>query len=192
MELIPTQVEVEQLLRQTGAMRDEFTHYKNGLCSDVFLKMPIALRFYQTARTLYVALSRLIRSHPEFRAIIPELSIVAPAPNGLPVAYGLCDALRAKQVYWAERDNENEPQQFLPHMETEPGERVLLVDDILQTGAKLTELKGMVESRGGVVVGLAVVIVSPSPILPDFSPLPVFSLATLNSLRREQGAVRTV
>jgi orotate phosphoribosyltransferase len=184
-ELIPTQEEIIALLRQTGALRDEFTHYKNGLCSDYFLKVPIALRFYQSAKLLNVALSRMVRSHPELRAITPELSIVAPAPNGLPVAYGVCEALRAKQVYWAERDNENEPQKFLLHMETAPGERVLLVDDVLQTGAKVKELKGMVEGRGGIVVGVAVIVVQPSPILPDFGSMPIFRLATMPPLRYE-------
>jgi orotate phosphoribosyltransferase len=186
MELIPTPDEVIELLRQTGALRNEFTRYKGGLCADEFLKVPIALRFYQSAKVLNVALSRMVRSHADMRAIISELSIVAPAPNGLPVAYGMCEALRAKQVYWAERENENEPQHFLPHMETAPGERVLLVDDLLQTGSKLKELKGMVEERGGVIVGLAVMVIQPSPVLPDFSPIPVFSLATLNPLRYDE------
>ena len=66
--------------------------------------------------------------------MMPELSIVAPATAGLPVAYGVCEALRAHQVYWAERENDNEPLRFRQFLEQEPGEKVVLVDDILRTG----------------------------------------------------------
>ena len=44
-----------------------------------------------------------------------------------------------------------------------PGEKVLLVDDILRTGRKLSELKNLVEGRGGEVVGMAVVVYQPNP-----------------------------
>jgi len=40
------------------------------------------MRYYQHAKTLSVGLSRLLRTNPEIRAIIPELSIVAPATAG--------------------------------------------------------------------------------------------------------------
>jgi hypoxanthine phosphoribosyltransferase len=91
------------------------------------------------------------------------LSIVAPATAGLPVAYAVCEALRAHQVYWAERENATEPLRFREYLEVNPGEQVLLVDDVLRTGKKLTELKKLVEARGGQVVGLAVMIYQPNP-----------------------------
>ncbi|MCP5113361.1 MAG: phosphoribosyltransferase, partial [bacterium] len=117
---------------------------------------------------------------PEIRAIIPELSIVAPATGGLPVAYGVCEALRAHQVYWAERNNEEEPLRFRQFLEQVDGEKVLLVDDILRTGQKLTELKTVVEANGAEVVGLAVVVYQPNPRTPDFDQIPLYYLARLD------------
>jgi orotate phosphoribosyltransferase len=93
---------------------------------------------YQPARLLSVELSRLIRAHADLRAMIPELSIVAPATGGLPVAYGVCEALRAHQVYWAEREGDSETMRFRQFLDIRPGEKVLLVDDILRTGSKMT------------------------------------------------------
>jgi orotate phosphoribosyltransferase len=112
--------------------------------------------------------------------MIPELSVVAPATGGLPVAYGICEALRARQVYWAERENDNEPLHFRQYLEVQPGERVLLADDILRTGQKLFEVKKLVEKRGGEVVGLAVVVYQPNPIREDFGSLPLYYLAQLD------------
>src|SRR5438876_10308303 len=103
MHLLPTPEEVVRVLRDTGALRDGHFVYPSGLHSNEYLQVPLAMRYYQHARTLSVGLSRLLRANTEIRAIIPELSIVAPATGGLPVAYGVCEALRGKQVYWAER-----------------------------------------------------------------------------------------
>src|SRR5215468_6959826 len=151
MHLIPTQDEVVSVLRETGALRDGHFEYPSGLHSNEYLQVPLAMRYYQYQRMLSVGLSRLLRANSELRAMIPELSIVAPATGGLPVAYGVCEALRAKQVYWAEREDEHEPMHFRQYLEQHPGEQVVLVDDILRTGAKLSEMKQMLESRGASV-----------------------------------------
>jgi len=180
MHLVPTQEEVLDVLRQTGALRDGHFEYPNGLHSNEYLQVALALRYYQHARTLSVGLSRQLRANSELRAMIPELSIVAPATGGLPVAYGVCEALRANQVYWGEREEPNQPMRFRQYLEQHPGEKVLLVDDILRTGRKLTELKKLVESSGGEVVGLAVMIYQPTPKTPSFDPLPFYYLAKLD------------
>jgi orotate phosphoribosyltransferase len=168
-------------LRETGALRDGHFEYPSGLHSNEYLQVPLAMRYYQHARTLSVGLSRLLRANPEIRAIIPELSIVAPATGGLPVAYGVCEALRAKQVYWAEREDESEPMRFRQFLEQHPGEQVVLVDDILRSGSKLAEMKTLLESRGATVVGLGVVIYQPTPKTRDFGSLPLYYLAKLDA-----------
>jgi orotate phosphoribosyltransferase len=181
MHLLPTPEEVVHVLRETGGLRDGHFEYTSGLHSNEYLQVPLAMRYYQHARTLSVGLSRLLRANPEIRAIIPELSIVAPATGGLPVAYGVCEALRAKQVYWAEREDENQPMRFRQYLEQHPGEQVVLVDDILRSGSKLREMKTLLESRGAHVVGLAVVIYQPTPSTKDFGSLPLYYLAKLEA-----------
>ena len=181
MQLIPSQEEVLALLRETGALRTGHFIYPNGLHSDLSLQIPMAFRHYQHAKVLSVGLSRLIRANPELRASIPELSIVCPATGGLPVAFGVCEALRARRVYWAERENEDEPLRFRQFQSVEAGEKVLLVDDILRTGKKLRQLKQLVEDAGGKVMGLAVIVNQINPETPDFK-LPLYYLAKLDAL----------
>ncbi len=173
--------EVVDLLRRTGGLREGHFEYINGLHANEYLQVALTMRYYDAAKVLSVGLSRQLRANSEIRAIIPELSIVAPATGGLPVAYGVCEALRAHQVYWAERENANEPQRFRQYLELKKGEKVLLVDDILRTGKKLAELKKLVEDSGGEVVGLAVVIYQPNPTTPSFDPLPFYYLAKLDA-----------
>ncbi|MBI4890148.1 MAG: phosphoribosyltransferase, partial [Acidobacteria bacterium] len=172
MHLIPTEEEVVNLLVETKALRVGHFQYPNGLHASRYIQVAEAMRHYEIAKLFSVALSRKVRAHAELKALIPELSIVTPATGGLPVAFGLCEALRAKQVYWAERGEDGGPLRFRPYITPEPGEKVLLVDDILRSGRKLTELKALIESKGAEVVGLAVTVYQPNPETPSFGDLP--------------------
>ena len=188
MHLIPTQEEVVAVLRETGALRDGHFEYPTGVHSNEYLQVPLAMRYYQYQRMLSVGLSRLLRANPEIRAIVPQLSIVTPMTGGLPVAYGVCEAMRAHQVYWAERQHDAEPLRFRQYLEPKAGEQVVIVDDILRTGAQLTELKALLESRGATVVGLAMIIYQPTPQTLSFGTLPLYYLAKLEASYYAAGA----
>ena len=181
MHLIPTQDEVVAVLRETGALRDGHFEYSSGLHSNEYLQVPLALRYYQYQRMLSVGLSRLLRANSEIRAVASEISIVAPATGGLPVPFGVSEAVRANQVYWAEREHDNEPLRFRQYLQPKPGEQVVLVDDILRTGSKLLELKRLLESFGASVVGLAVIVYQPTPKTALFGSLPLYYLARLEA-----------
>ena len=181
MQLLPTHDEVVTVLRDTGALRDGHFVYPDGVHSNEYLQVPLAMRYYQHAKTWSVALSRLVRKNPEIRAIIPQLSIVAPATGGLPVAYGVCKALQARRVYWAENGPGGEPLRFRQFIAPEPGEQVVLVDDILRYGNRLTEMKTLIESYGATVVALAVIIYQPNPQTHSFGDLPLLYLARLEA-----------
>ena len=180
MHLLPTHDEIVRILRDTGALRDGHFQCANGLHSNEYLQIPLAMRYYQYAKIFSVALSRLLRANPEIRAIIPELSIVAPATGGLPVAYGVCEALQAKRVYWAERIEHNN-WRFRQFIEPLPGEQVVLVDDKMRSGEQLTALKSLVEGYGAIVVAIAIVIYQPHPHVRTFGDLPLLYLTRLEA-----------
>lgn len=181
MHLIPTQDEVVSVLRETGALRDGHFEYSSGLHSNEYLQVPLAMRYYQYQRMFSVGLSRLLRANAEIRALVPHLSIVAPATGGLPVAYGVCEALRAKQVYWGENEQNGGPMRFRQYLEQSPDEPVVLVDDILRSGNKLSQLKKLLYSRGAQVMALAVIIYQPNPQIENFGSLPLYYLAKLEA-----------
>lgn len=181
MHLIPTQEEVVAILRETGALRDGHFEYPTGLHSNEYLKVPLAMRYSRHQKMMSVGLSRLLRAHPEIRAIAKDLSMVAPTTGGLALAFGLCDALRARQVYWSEREHAGDPLRFRQFLRPESGEPVVLVDDILRTGQRLTELKALLESHNAKVVGLAVAVYQPNPTTLSFGDLPLYYLAKLDA-----------
>ncbi|MEP7353945.1 MAG: phosphoribosyltransferase family protein [Acidobacteriota bacterium] len=185
MELLPTPEEVIDLLRSTGGLRNGHFEYPAGpnlpgWHSSEALQVALTMRDFQAAKILSVALSRKLRSNSDIRAMLPNVSVVAPATGGLPVAFGVAEALRASKVYWAERMNQSEPLRFRQHLVLDPGERVLLVDDICRTGTKLSEMKQLVESAGGEVVAMAVIAHEPRPNCASFGTLPFYYLAKLD------------
>jgi orotate phosphoribosyltransferase len=181
MHLVPTQDDVIELLRRSGALRDGHFECMNGLHTDRYLDMALALRGYRHQKTLSVGLSRLLRENSEIRAVLSELSIVTVTTAGLPIAWGLCEALRARKVYWAEKAGRDMPMRFRQFLEQVPGERVILVDDVLRAGRLLSEARGLIESRGAQVMAVAVVVNQPTPQTLSLDPLPVFSLARLDA-----------
>ena len=57
----------------------------------------------------------------------------------------------------------------------------MLVDDILQSGVNLRDLKKTLEGFGAQVIGLAVIVNQPTPQTIDFGDLPFYSLAKLQA-----------
>ena len=182
MHLIPTNDEVIALLRETGALREGHFEFLNGMHTDEYLQVPLAFRYYQHAKVLSVGLSRRLRADAEIRAMIKELSIVTPTTGGLPVAFGVCEALRARQVYWAEQDTDTTPMHFRQFLEPAKGEKILIVDDILRSGRRVTNIRALIEARGAEVVGLAVAVYQPNPTIADLGSIPLFYLAKMDAL----------
>ncbi len=179
MHLLPTPEEIVRVLNDTGALRHGHFELPNGRHTNQFLQLPLALRYYQHNRTFSVALSRLLRANPEISSQVSELSVVTPASGGLPLAFGVSEALRCHQVYWAE--NEDGQLRFRQYMEDHRGEKVVLVDDTLRTGRKLRELQSLLEAQGAKILAAAVVILQPQTKEIRLDGIPLYSLARLEA-----------
>jgi len=177
-DLIPNETEVRAVLEGTGALRQGHFRHPGGTHSDLYLQIPLAMRHFAESKMLSVALSRLLRQDDAVRRAVPNVSVVVPATGGLPVAFGVAEALRASQTYWAEK-NEAGDLELRQFLEIHPGERVILVDDILRTGRKLTQLRALVEKAGAKVLALAVLVHQPFENCAEFPQLPLFKLLTL-------------
>jgi orotate phosphoribosyltransferase len=73
-------------------------------------------------------------------------------------------------------------------LEPHNGDKVLLVDDVLRSGKRFTELRALLESKGAQVVGLAVAVYQPNPTIADFGNLPLFYLAKMDAVYYKDSA----
>src|SRR5262249_5405741 len=104
-QLIPSAEEIMHILKRTGAFRQGHFVYPNGTHTAHYVQMPLAFRYYYTARVLAVALSRKFRIERDIASQLPKVAIISPSSGGIPVAFGVRDALNAEQIYWAEQES---------------------------------------------------------------------------------------
>jgi orotate phosphoribosyltransferase len=179
MDIIPSPEDVIGILQRTGALREGHFELATGRHANRYLQMPLAMRHFDDAKMLSVALSRRLRADLEIAKHLPKVSIVCPATGGLPVAYGVGEALRAQQIYWAERQADG-AMQFRQFINAHRDEKIILVDDILRTGKMLRDMLRLFKEAGARVLGLGVIAKQPNAELIDFSPLPIYSLAEIH------------
>src|SRR3569832_754456 len=72
-----------QILTRTGAFREGHFVYPNGKHSPHYFQMPLAFRYYDTARVLAVALSRKYRLEKDISSQLPKDSVISPSSGGI-------------------------------------------------------------------------------------------------------------
>jgi len=155
-ELIPSQDTLMQILKRTGAFREGHFVYPNGKHSPHYFQMPLAFRFYDTARVLAVALSRKFRLEKDISSQLPKVSIISPSSGGIPVAFGVRDALNAEQIYWAEQEQgERQFRQYVNQGEVNP---CILVDDIIRSGHAINETVDLVKDLKSRIIGCGAIV----------------------------------
>ena len=155
-ELIPSQDAIMQILKRTGAFREGHFIYPNGKHSPHYFQMPLAFRYYDTARVLAVALSRKFRLEKDISSQLPKVSIISPSSGGIPVAFGVRDALNAEQIYWAEQEqNKRQFRQYVQKGEVNP---CIVVDDIIRSGHAIEETIELVKSLGARIIGCGAIV----------------------------------
>ncbi len=155
-ELIPSPDAVMQILKKTGAFREGHFLYPNGKHSPHYFQMPLAFRYYDTAKVLAVALSRKFRLEKDISSQLPKVAIISPSSGGIPVAFGVRDALNAEQIYWAEQEKgERMFRQYVNQGEVNP---CIIVDDIIRSGKAIEETVSLVKSLGARVIGCGAIV----------------------------------
>ena len=161
-DLIPTQESVMQILQNTEAYRQGHFVYRNGTHASHYFQMPLALRFYDNAKVLAVGLSRKFRMKKSISRHLPNVAIISPSAGGIPVAFGIREALSAEQIYWTEVDEGK--RQFRQYVKKGDFDACIIVDDIIRSGDTMRETITLVEEFGAEVIGFgSIVRLSTSP-----------------------------
>ena len=155
-QLIPSSEEIMHILKRTGAFREGHFVYPNGKHTAHYFQMPLAFRYYDTARVLAVALSRKFRVERDIASQLPKVSIISPSSGGIPVAFGVRDALNAEQIYWAEQEGGKRMfRQYVNQGEINP---CIIVDDIIRSGHAIEETVDLVRSLGAPIIGCGAIV----------------------------------
>ena len=168
-----------EMLKKTGAFREGHFVYPSGKHTSNYFQMPLAFRYYDTARVLAVALSRLLRVEKDVSSVLPKVAVISPGPGGIPVAFGVREALSAEQIYWAEReDGKRMFRQYINKGEINP---CIIVDDIIRSGDAIRETVALVEELGARVIGCGTIVRFTDSISMINDDIPVKSLVEFDS-----------
>ena len=155
-QLIPSPEDIMQILKRTGAFREGHFVYPTGKHTAHYFQMPLAFRYYDTARVLAVALNRKFRVERDIASHLPKIAIISPSSGGIPVAFGVRDALSAEQIYWAEREGGQRMfRQYVNQGEINP---CIIVDDIIRSGHAIEETVRLVRELGAPIIGCGAIV----------------------------------
>jgi orotate phosphoribosyltransferase len=162
--MMPQEERAAQIFRNSQAVLEGHFLLNSGLHSPVYWEKFQVLQYPEYT----VELCGMIAAH--FRS--QNVALVAgPTTGGVILAFEVARQLGVRGIF-AERKGENE-RSFRRGFTISPGERVLIVDDILTTGSSVYQMIRAVTQSQGNIIGIGV-LVDRSETEPQFG-YPLFS-----------------
>lgn len=141
-------VDVMEQFRKTGALLEGHFQLSSGLHSTVYLQCALVLQFSEHAE----AFGRAIAEKFQGQGI--QL-VASPAIGGIVIGHEVARALGARFI-WTER--EAGEMTLRRGFRVAPGEKTLIVEDVITTGGSTRDTGEAVRKAGADVVGAAAII----------------------------------
>lgn len=162
--------EVLRLLKESGALREGHFLLSSGLHSSAYVQCALLLEDPSRARRVGEALAA------ELADLNPD-SILAPALGGLIVGHEVASALDLPFRFTERKDG---AMTLRRGFVLKPGERVLIVEDVVTTGRSTRETMDVIRTHGGEVVGVGSILNRSGEDDGPFGDVPYRALAALN------------
>jgi orotate phosphoribosyltransferase len=142
--------DVERVFRDSGALREGHFILASGRHSALYLEKFQVLQHPAETERLCAAIASWARS-------LGIDTVAGPTTGGIILAHEVARQLGVRAIY-AERREGAPGREFRRGFALTPGERVLVVDDIMTTGGSVQETIDAVRSAGGTVAGASVLV----------------------------------
>lgn len=146
-----TERETLDLYERTGGLLRGHFRLTSGLHSDVYLQSALVLQYPAHAE----ALGRALAARLAAAGATGAATVLAPAIGGILVAHEVARALGARALF---TEREDGAMRLRRGFTLAPGERCLVVEDVVTTGGSTREVIRCVEGVGGAVVGVGALI----------------------------------
>jgi orotate phosphoribosyltransferase len=149
----------EALFRASGAFREGHFQLKSGRHADAYVEKFAVLSDPAATSELCGFWAARMRGHDGAPSPLVDL-VAGPTTGGVILAFETARQLGLRSIFAEEvRDADGGTRrEFRRGFSILPGERVLLVDDILTTGGSLLSMIPAVEATGGEIVECAVLV----------------------------------
>jgi len=147
---------VEQLFAESGAYRQGHFKLKSGRHGDRYLEKFQVLQWPERVAEICGFMADACR---EAAGATPIEVVVGPTTGGVILAYEVARRLGTRGFFAENVTDANGSRRELRRgFRIEPGERVALVDDVVTTGASLLEMIPLIESTGGEIAAIVVIV----------------------------------
>jgi orotate phosphoribosyltransferase len=163
-----THAEALELFRQAGALLEGHFVLRSGLHSRQYFQCALALQDMPTVERFGQALAHQVRP-------LDAATVIAPALGGLVIGQEVARQLRVRFIF---AEKEEARLTLRRGFRIAPGEKVLVVEDVVTKGGRVQETIDIVRARQGEVLGVAM-LVDRSNGTVDLG-VPTFSLLRLN------------
>jgi orotate phosphoribosyltransferase len=143
-----TERETLERYEKRGALLRGHFRLTSGLHSDLYLQSALVLQHPEDAGVLGEALAARFRD-------ARVQAVLAPAIGGILVAHEVARALGVRALF---TEREGGVMQLRRGFTLSPGERCLVVEDVITTGGSTREVVQCVQTHGGTVVGVGSLI----------------------------------
>lgn len=138
-----------ELFKEKKAFLEGHFLLSSGLHSPNYLQCALILQYPDLAEKIAQEIAKSIPSDLKIDLVI------GPALGGIVIAYELARTLKAKGIF-AEREEGKMTLRRGFHIE--PGEKVLICEDVITTGGSALEVGNLVKTLGGDIVGYACIV----------------------------------
>jgi orotate phosphoribosyltransferase len=151
----------EELFRRSGALREGHVLLTSGRHADAYVETFAVLSDPAATSELCGYWAAAHRAPSDGNGAAPQVDLVAgPTTGGVILAFETGRQLGVRAIFAGEvrEDDGTTHREFRRGFTIRPGERVLLVDDMLTTGNSLLAVIPAVEAMGGEIVECAVIV----------------------------------
>jgi orotate phosphoribosyltransferase len=143
-----TQNEVLQVFRDSGALLEGHFVLRSGLHSRQYFQCALALQQMPVVEKLGAVLAAKARS-------LGAVTVVSPAMGGLVIGQEVARQLGVRFIFVEKEDGKLVLRRGF---KIAPGEKILVVEDVVTKGGRVQETMDIVRAHGGEVLGVAMVV----------------------------------
>ena len=143
-----TKDEVLSAFRRSGALLEGHFRLSSGLHSPGYLQCALVLQHPREAETLGAALGEIVRP-------LGAETVLSPAMGGIVIGQEVGRALGVRAIFAERQDGALTLRRGFA---LEPGEKVVVVEDVVTTGGSTRETMDVARAAGAIVVGACAIV----------------------------------
>lgn len=146
--MMETKIDILSLLKQVDAFREGHFQFSSGLHGDTYVQSALLLKEPVLAEKACAAIADMFRDQQ------PEV-VVGPAMGAVIVAYEVARQLGVPGLF---TERENGKVTLRRMFSIKPGQRVLIVEDVITTGLSSQEVVDAMKELGADVIGVGALV----------------------------------